>query len=545
MFRLRAPYLTLALVTVLGLILSACGQAITETATAESPALPSAAPPSAESQPTQAPAVAVSDKYGGILRHAVPPPANLDPAFLGSISDDEIARQWHDFLVFIGEDNQPDVDRSLAQKWDVTADGLKWTFTLRQGVLFHEGKEMTSEDVKFSFDRLRDPDLGSPSVTLYSNVTSIEAPDKYTVVFNLSSQNPDFLNDLGDLHGLVVDANATDLKTEFNGTGPFTIEQYIPEDRIVFSRNPNYWQLDEEGNQLPYLDGMEFIFIADDTARVDALLSGQVDWLIYLPPEYVPEVDENPDTVVYRQTSNTIWLIHMRSDRKPAGDNLVRQAIKLATDREALLTATYQGLGTIALDTPIGPVYGDFFLDVPPPARDTAKARELLAQAGYPDGLEIDVTCQDRAPVPTMCTVWKEQLAEAGITANIQVVPTDIYYGAQNVWMEADFAITDWGSRSSPQPYLDLAFVCGAVWNESHWCDAELDEYARLAKTEMDQAKRVEYYHIIQQIFMERGPIILPFFVDNLYGANAKLQGIVPPMAFGTGTDLRRVYFEK
>jgi len=198
-----------------------------------------------------------------------------------------------------------------------------------------------------------------------------------------------------------------------------------------------------------------------------------------------------------------------------------------------------------ALFAPIGPTYGDFYLDVPPPARDVAKAKDLLAQAGYPSGLTIDVTCQDRAPVPAMCTVWKEQLAEAGITANIQVVPTDIYYGAQNLWMEADFAITDWGSRSSPQPYLDLAFECGAVWNESHFCDAELDVLAKQAKTEMDHAKRVEAYHKIQTIFMERGPLILPFFVDNLYGANAKLKGVVPPMAFGTGTDLKRVYFEK
>jgi len=538
MSRFKATGSVLVFTLILTAVMTACAPAAT-------PAPEAPTQPSAAVEPTAAPAAAGSDRYGGILRHAIPPPANLDPAFLGSISDDEIGRTWHDFLVFIGEDNKPDLNRSLAEKWEVTADGLQWTFTLRQGVVFHNGKEMTSADVKFSFDRLRDPELGSPSVSLYSAVTAIEAPDTYTVIFKLSSPNPDFLNDLGDLHGLVVDANATDLKTDLNGTGAFRVKEYIPEDRIVFERNSDYWQHDEFGNQLPYLDGMEFLFISDDTARVHALLSGQVDWLIYLPPEYVKEVEDNPDTVVYRQTSNTIWLIHMRSDRKPAGDNLVRQAIRYATDREALLTATYQGLGTIANDTPIGPTYGDFYLDVPPPARDVAKAKDLLAQAGYPSGLTIDVTCQDRAPVPAMCTVWKEQLAEAGITANIQVVPTDIYYGAQNLWMEADFAITDWGSRSSPQPYLDLAFECGAVWNESHFCDAELDVLAKQAKTEMDHAKRVEAYHKIQTIFMERGPLILPFFVDNLYGANAKLKGVVPPMAFGTGTDLKRVYFEK
>ncbi len=542
MYRTNKLYIVLSILILMGMILSACGGASPEPASETEPL---EGQPSEATQPADTTESTKSDKYGGVLRHAIHPPANLDPAFLGSISDDEIARQWHDFLVFIGEDNQPDINRSVAEKWEVSEDNLEWTFTLRKGILFHDGKEMTSRDVKFSFDRLRDPDLGSPSVDLYTNVLTIEAPDEYRVVFKLKNPSPDFLKDLGDLHGLIVDADVKDINTEFNGTGPFMIESYIPEDRLVFKRNPNYWQKDEQGNQLPYLDGMEFIFLSDNTAQVEALRGGQIDWIIYLPPEYVDVLEQDPNTVVYRQASNTIWLLHMRSDRPPANDNRVRQAIKLATDRQVILDATYQGLGYAGRDTPIGPVYGDFFLDVPLPPRDVEKAKELLAEAGYPDGLEIEIVCQDRAPVPAMCTVWKEQLAEAGITVNIQIVPTDVYYGAENVWMEADFAITDWGARAYPQPYLDLAFKCGANWNESHWCDEELDKLAELAAMEMDHEKRVDYYHQIQEIFMERGPIILVFFVDNLYGASVRLKGVQPPMAFGTGTDLRLVYIEE
>lgn len=536
----------LSILILMSMLLSACGGVSSE---------PTKGPPDEdqsseeaqpeEAQPEEVQEPEISDKYGGTLRHAIHPPANLDPAFLGSIADDEIARQWHDFLVFIGEDNQPDIDRSIAEKWEVSEDGRQWTFTLRKGILFHNGKEMTSEDVKLSFERLRDPELGSPSVDLYTNVLSIDAPDDYTVVFKLRNPSPDFLKDLGDLHGLVVDADTKDFNTEFNGTGPFMIESYIPEDRLVFKRNPNYWQKDEDGNQLPYLDGMEFIFLSDNTAQVEALRGGQIDWIIYLPPEYVEVLEQDPNTVVYRQPSNTLWLLHMRSDREPANDNRVRQALKLATDRQAILEATYQGLGYAGHDSPIGPAYGDFFLDEPLPPRDVEKAKDLLADAGYADGLEIEIVCQDRSPVPAMCTVWKEQLAEAGVTVNIQIVPTDVYYGAENVWMEADFAITDWGSRSYPQPYLDLAFKCGANWNESHWCDEEHDRLAELAAMEMDHEKRTEYYHQIQELFMERGPIILVFFVDNLYGASARLKGVHPPMAFGTGTDLRRVYIEE
>ena len=107
--------------------------------------------------------------------------------------------------------------------------------------MFHDGKQMTSADVKFTFDRLRDPDVGAATVGLYENVASIEAPDDYTVVFNLENPNPDFLKDLTNYHALIMDADGTDFQTEWNGTGPFMIESYHPEDRMVFKRNPNYW----------------------------------------------------------------------------------------------------------------------------------------------------------------------------------------------------------------------------------------------------------------------------------------------------------------
>jgi peptide/nickel transport system substrate-binding protein len=550
--------LLLAALIVASMLIGACAQATPApttapaqppAATTSEPAAPAATKPPVV-EPTAAPveadtpAPAMDDKYGGVLRHAMQPVTNIDPAFLSSVPDDDAARQWHDFLVYIGEDNEPDVNRSVAESWSASEDGLTWTFTLRQGILFHDGKEMTSKDVKFSFDRLRDPEVGASTVELYSNITDIQAPDDYTVVFTLKDTNPDFLKDLGDYHALIMDADATDFATDWNGTGPFILKAYSPEDRMTFERNPNYWLKDDEGNALPYLDGMEFIFIADSTAQVEALRGGQADWVLYLPAEFAATIDEGPDTTLYRTPSNTAYVLRMRSDRGPAADNQVRKALRLATDREAILQAAFQGLGVAGLDSPIGPVYGDMAISTPLPARDAEAAKAMLAEAGYAD-LTIDLTCQDRAPVPAICTIWKEQLAEAGVTANIQLVPTDIYYGADNTWLEADFAITDWGSRPYPQPYLDLAYTCTAQWNESHWCDEEFDKLAAAAAKEMDPQKRNEYYQQLQQIFQERGPIILTFFIDNLWGASAKLQGVKPTMGLGTSVDLRYVWFQK
>jgi len=488
---------------------------------------------------------ATASKMGGVLRNAFNPPTNMDPAFYSTISDEHIGRQVFDYLVFLDEKNEPDINRSLAEKWTPDATGVVWTFNLRQGIKFHDGKALTSRDIKFTFDRLRDPAVGAATVDMFSNITDIATPDDFTVVFTLKNPNPDFLKDLTDYHCVIVDADNTDLKTNFNGTGPFMVKSYLPEDRITFERNPNYWMKDAEGQQLPYLDGMEFIFLSDPSAQVEALRGGQVDYLIYLPAESVPTLKENKDLVVYSAPSNATFLLHMRSDRKPANDVRVRQALKLATDRSAILDGAIGGLGVTGRDTPFGPGFGEFYLDVPEPTRDVAKAKQLLAEAGYPDGLTITLVAQDMSPVPAMATIWKEQMAEAGVTVDIQLVPSDVYYGADNLWLTADFSITDWGARAYPQPYLDLAYTSTAQWNESHWSDPEIDQLSAEAAKEMDPAKRVQLYHQIQQIFIDRGPIIVPFFNDNMWAASAKLQGLVPTSGQGTAMDLRSVYFVK
>jgi len=490
------------------------------------------------------PEEAISEKHGGILRFAFYAPTNMDPAFLSTIADEHIARQYSDHLVFIDEENMPDINRSVAKNWESNDEATVWTFELREGITFHDGKEMTSEDVKFTYDRLRDPDIGAATVDMYSNIVDITAPDNYTVIFELEEPNVDFLLDLADYHALIMDTDNPDFNTNFNGTGPFMVERYEPEDRITFSRNPDYWMEDEGGNQLPYLDGMEFIFLSDSSAQIEALRGGQVDYLIYLSAEFVPMLEEDENTVVYEAPSNTAWVIRMRSDRPPADDVRVRQAFKAATDRSAILEGAIGGLGVTGRDTPIGPAYGDFYLDVPEPERDVEKARELLAEAGYEDGLEITITTQESSPVPAIATIWQEQLSEAGINAEIQLVPSDVYFGADNMWLEVDFGITDWGSRPYPQPYLDLAYTSDAPWNETHWSDSELDELARLASRELDHDKRIQLYHEIQEIFMERGPIIVPFFNNNLWGASADLKGVQPTSGLGTALDLRTVYFE-
>jgi peptide/nickel transport system substrate-binding protein len=144
-----------------------------------------------------------------------------------------------------------------------------------------------------------------------------------------------------------------------------------------------------------------------------------------------------------------------------------------------------------------------------------------------------------------MATIWKEQMAEIGVTVDIQLIPSDVYYGADNMWLEVDFGITDWSARPYPQPYLDLAYTTNAPWNESHWSDPVVDELSAAAAKEMDPVERIRLYHEIQEIFIERGPIIVPFFIDNLWGARLNVKGIKPTSYLGFALDLRYVFIEE
>jgi peptide/nickel transport system substrate-binding protein len=500
-------------------------------------------------EPTEVPVVEPTEaeggpKRGGVLKHALPAINTFDPAFLATVQDDQVARYWHDQLVWVDGNLQVDWDRSLATGATPNADGTVWTFDLRQNVTFHDGRPMTAEDIVFTFERLSDPEIGAATVGLYENILAIEAVDDHTVQFTLAKPNPDFLTyDLNDYHAHIMDMNTEDYETEWNGTGPFIIETYIPEDRVVMTRNPNYWRMGEDDENLPYLDGLEFIFLSEASAQFEALRGGQVDWINYMSPEFIqPAMDDN-SLEVFGKITNFHYVIHMRSDQPPADNVLVRQAIKYATDREGLLQLAGLGFGVAGNDSPIGPAFGDFFLDEMPP-RDVEKAKDLLTQAGYEDGLEIELTVQDAQIARSIATVWAEQLAEAGITVNIQVVPIGVYYG-DGLWLESPFAITDWGPRSSPQPYLGLAYVCGAIWNESHFCDEELDELATQAASEMDPVKRTELFHEISRIFIERGPVIVPYFGQVSLGYRANVMPGIEWESISTNVDLADVWLDE
>lgn len=503
------------------------------------PATPQATQPPAEPQqpgqpaPTEPPAPSGVERKG-VLRVATQPLVQLDPATISSDPEVFAANHIYDYLVDVTPQNT--IAPRLAKSWTVSEDGLVYTFQLEEGVTFHDGTPFTAKDVVWTFDRLRNPDSGYPTADLYANIESIEASDGLEVTFKLKQSNPFFLFDLSDNHALILKENTAD-PTQFNGTGPFQVVEYSPEDRLVLKANEAYFV---EGQ--PKLAGVEILFFSDQTAMVDALRGGQVDLVMALSTDLYSSLQGESGITLLDAPTNQFDVVRLRSDRAPGNDPRVMQALKLGLDRQAIYELVMAGFGRIGRDSPIGPMYTAYYSEeMPLPARDVEAAKKLLAEAGYANGLKIDLHTPDTGDRPELAVVLKNQWADIGVDVNVMVEPESVYYG-DNGWLEVDLGITGWGSRPYPQFYLDVMLKCDAKWNESHFCDEEFDQLVNTAGTTLDEAERVAAYKAIQKLLIERGPIIVPYFYTQLAGIRSTFQGFVVK-SFSGRSDLRSVAY--
>jgi len=453
----------------------------------------------------------------GELRVALQPIVQTDPAFISSDPEIIIASSVYDYLVDVNPQNT--ITPRLAREWTVSEDGKIYVFSLIENATFHDGTLFTAGDVVWTFDRLRDPEVDSPTKDLYSNIESVEATDQFEVTFTLKESNPFFLYDLSDNHALILKADTPDPVSDFMGTGPFKLVSYSPEDRLVVEANEDYFLRDR-----PMLEKIEFIFFNDQTAQVEALRSGQVDLVMLISADLFNTIREEPGLIPLEVATNSFDLVRLRADRAPGDDPRLMQALRLATDRQAIFDLVLQGYGALGKDTPIGPMYSQYFdEDLQLPERDVEAAKQLLTEAGYPDGIDLVLHTPDTGNRPNLAVVLKDQWSEAGIDVEVIVEPESVYYGDDG-WLAVDLGITGWGSRPYPQFYLDTMLVCGANWNESHFCDDEFDRLANLAGTTLNEDQRVDAYNQIQALLVDRGPTMIPYFFSQLGAISDKFS---------------------
>ena len=469
----------------------------------------------------------------GTFRVAMQPPTRIDPAIIDSDSEIAIANAAYDYLIDIDANNVA-IPR-LAESWEVSEDGLTYTFNLADNVRFHDGTPLVPGDVVWTFDRLRNPDNGFPTASLYTNIESIEVMGSDSVAFHLIDTNPFFLYDLSDNHALILKRGTTDFST-FNGTGPFEVTDYRPDDRILMTANADYFI-----GGLPGLDELQFIFFADSVAAVDALRGGQIDMAWRMPVSLYVTLQGEQGISTVDVPTNGFDLVRLRTDQAPGDNPLVIQALKHATDREAIFQLVQLGAGSIGHDTPVGPLYeGLFDPSIEPLAYDLDRARDLLAQAGYGNGMSIDLHAPDTGDRPQLAVVLKEQWAQVGVDVNVIIEPESVYFG-ENHWMDAALGITNWGSRPYPQFYFNLMLTCDAAWNEARFCDNAFDQLIQVAGTTLDEAERVDTYSQIQQILVTNGPVIIPYFWPQVAAYSNRFAGL-ELKAFAGRTDFRTVF---
>jgi peptide/nickel transport system substrate-binding protein len=403
---------------------------------------------------------------------------------------------------------------SLATEWS-SPDGKVWTIKLREGVTFHDGSPFTAEDVKFTLERTQDPGLGHLKAQDFEVVDRIDTPEDHTVVITLKESFPTFIYLMTD-YNMAILASDYDYSSKGEsspmGTGPFKLEKLIPKESALLVKNENYWNAG-----LPKAEELRIYFVPDIDSSVTMLEAGEVDIVPQISPVMKKRL-ESMDGFNVVSPYQESRFIALAQDREPFSDNKVRLAFKYTIDPEILAKACLGTLGETIFynETPIVNALAQY-KDIPFRGRDIEKAKQLLAEAGYPNGVEVEFFYASDHPYGTeIAQTLKELSAPAGFNLELKGFPRDIYLS--QYWLNGPMLLTGWGVRVDPSMLLMLAYHSEGPWNESHMNDPEVDRLIEKIRAEVDPALRQTYYDRLQEIFYERGTVInlqVPYLVGT------------------------------
>lgn len=441
---------------------------------------------------------------------------------------DTIKTAWYsDALIYIHDrlisrDYNFGYQPGLAERWEVSEDGLTWTFYLRKGVKFHDGTDFTAEDVKWTIDTIKDPDTGSPFMGDLEAIKEVEVVDDYTVKMILNYPFPNLLFNLSNTAAGIHPANAYEKygddygKKIVIGTGPYKLQEWIPGDKTVLVKNEEYnWGPEWMSNRGPALiDKIVLKVIPDENSRIMELEVGGIDILRNVPEIYVEKLEGNPDITVYKEPATKLGYLAFATDKEPFNDVRVRRALNHALNKEEIIQFVFKGIGEVAYGY-LPPALKDEYLEESQDLAyeyDPEKAKQLLAEAGYPNGFEATLSANNSSKSSKLAEIIQSQLKDVGINAKIQLYDSSSYTdmlkeGKQELfineysWPNAD--IIDWFLLSSRFPYP----------NHSRWIDDKTDEMITYAAQRPTWAERAEAYKDVQRYLIDQAvwaPIYIP-----------------------------------
>ena len=446
-------------------------------------------------------------------------PKSLDPHAVTAVNDFRILMNVYDGLVRY-RDGTLEVEPALAESWEISDDGTVYTFTLRQGVTFHDGSPFNAEAVKFNFDRMLNEDHPQhdtgpfPLAFFFSAVEEVAVEDEYTVTFALNEPYAPFLSNLAYPTGLIVSPAAVeehgqDFGRQPSGTGPFKFVEWESNARVVVERNPDYW----EG--APQLEAVVFRPITDANTRVAEMLAGGIDLMVEVPPDNIAQFADDPMFQVYEQAGPHVWFLILNMKEGPFQDKAVRQAVNYAINKQVLVENVLQGTAEIAAG-PTPPAFAWAYNEaLEPYPYDPEKAKELLAEAGY-DGEEIVFYVTEGGsgmlnPV-AMGTAIQADLAAVGMNVTIETYEWNTFLGEVNAGLEgkADMAEMAWMTNDPDTlPYLTLrtdAFPSEGGFNSGYYSNPEVDTILEQARRATEPEERASLYMQMQEIVHEDAP---------------------------------------
>jgi len=447
-------------------------------------------------------------------------PVGLDPHITSAYSSFQVLENVLDTLVTL--DANQNLQPSLAETWEVSEDGLTLSFTLRDGVMFSNGRDLTADDVVYTYNRVLDPETGSGSSWKLGGVTDISAADESTVVFSLENPNPGLLTKLAvdKTMGIIARENVEDgsISTQPMGTGPFMITDFQPGVQILLERNPNYWQAG-----LPYLDAVEIRIISDESVRRSALVSGDVDWAISIPSQSVEELKSRDDVIVDDTPAGSYWYIGLNTGRDPVSDAKVRQAISYAINRDQIVQAATFGIAQATQD-PI-PSSSAWNFEYMPYEQSLDKAKELLAEAGVEDGFELEImpTTQYEESI-RIAQVLQAQLAPLGISASIRTLEWAEWLEEQGAG-NYDTYVCSWNVLVDPDDFFYAQHRTGEVFNFTGYSNATVDELLDQGRLAQDGNERRDIYEQINKQIVDDAPYIYLYNPLNINAYSPVVNG--------------------